>query len=118
MIGRIIKNISNDYTIESNEKIYVCKARGKFKQRKETPLVGDIVEFDEKQKYILKIKTRKNELIRPKVANIDVAVIVTSVKSPEFDTILLDKNLTIISYNNITPIIYFTKLDLPDAFAP
>lgn len=114
MIGRIIKNISNDYTIESNEKIYVCKARGKFKQRKETPLVGDIVEFDEKQKYILKIKTRKNELIRPKVANIDVAVIVTSVKSPEFDTILLDKNLTIISYNNITPIIYFTKLDLLD----
>ena len=114
MIGRIIKNISNDYTIESNEKNYLCKARGKFKQNKETPLVGDIVEFDENQKYILKIKARKNELIRPKIANVDVAVIVTSVKSPDFDTTLLDKNLTIISYNNITPIIYFTKLDLLD----
>ncbi len=112
MKGRIIKNVSNDYTIKSNDKIYTCKPRGKFRLNNMTPLVGDIVVFDEKEHYILEIEPRKNELIRPSIANIDMAVIVTSVKKPDFDTILLDKTLTIISYNNVTPIIYFSKLDL------
>lgn len=112
MTGIIIKNISNDYTINSNGTIYVCKPRGKFRNNNITPLVGDIVTFDEENNYILDIKPRKNELIRPSIANIDIAIIVTSVKEPDFDSYLLDKILTIISYNNIEPIIYFTKLDL------
>ncbi len=112
MRGRIIKNISNDYTINNNGKLYTCKPRGKFRLNNQIPLVGDIVEFDEINNYILKIEPRNNELIRPSIANVDIAVIVTSVKNPNFDTNLLDKSLTIISYNNITPVIYFTKLDL------
>ena len=112
MKGRIIKNISNDYTIYSNNKLYTCKPRGKFRLNEITPLVGDIVEFDEKNNYILSIEPRTNELIRPSISNIDIAVIVTSVKKPDFDTVLLDKTLTIISYNNILPVIYLTKLDL------
>ena len=112
MQGRIIKNISNDYTVATNNKKYICKPRGKFRINNQIPLVGDIVTFDENNNYITNIEPRKNELIRPSVANIDIAVIVTSVKKPDFDTILLDKTLTIISYNNIEPIIYFTKLDL------
>ena len=114
MKGKIIKNISNDYTIDAEGKIYICKPRGKFRNDNITPLVGDIVNFDEINNYILTIEKRKNELIRPSIANIDIAVIVTSVKSPDFDTYLLDKTLTIISYNNIEPIIYFTKIDLLD----
>ena len=97
MTGRIIKNISNDYTVEANNKLYTCKPRGKFRINNLTPLVGDIVEFDEKNNYILDIKPRKNSLIRPSVANIDLAIIVTSVKNPDFDTNLLDKALTIIT---------------------
>ena len=112
MKGRIIKNISNDYTIATEKKLYISKPRGKFRLNNKTPLVGDIVTFDEKNNYILEIEPRRNELIRPSIANIDMAVIVTSVKKPDFDTILLDKTLTIISYNNITPVIYFSKLDL------
>ena len=112
MKGKIIKNISNDYTIDSDGKLYICKPRGKFRNDNITPLVGDIVTFDENNNYILSIEKRKNELIRPSISNIDIAVIVTSVKDPDFDTYLLDKTLTIISYNNIKPIIYFTKLDL------
>ena len=112
MEGLIIKNISNDYTVKSNNHIYLCKARGKFRKEKITPLVGDNVIFDEKTNYILKINKRKNYLIRPSVSNIDNALIVTSVKQPDLDTNLLDKLLTIISYNNIEPIICFTKLDL------
>ncbi len=112
MKGKIIKNISNDYTVAADGKLYICKPRGKFRNNEITPLVGDIVNFDEVNNYLLSVEPRKNELIRPSIANIDVAVIVTSVKKPDLDTYLLDKNLTIISYNNITPIIYFTKLDL------
>lgn len=112
MEGLIIKNISNDYTIKASNGIFVCKARGKFRKDKIVPLVGDVVEFDDINNYILDIKPRKNELIRPSVVNIDQAIIVTSVKEPNFDTVLLDKLLTIISYNNIEPIICFTKLDL------
>ena len=114
MTGIIIKNISNDYTINCNGTHYTCKPRGKFRLNSLTPLVGDIVTFDKENNYILDIQKRKNELIRPSVANIDIAVIVTSVKNPDFDSNLLDKQLTIISYNNIIPIIYFTKLDLLD----
>ena len=112
MTGVIIKNISNDYTIESDGKQYTCKPRGIFRHQLITPLVGDHVIFDEQNHYITKILPRKNELIRPSIANIDIAVIVTSAKDPNLDTHLLDKFLTIISYNNITPIIYLTKLDL------
>lgn len=112
MKGIIIKNISNDYTINSDNKLYTCKPRGKFRINNLIPLVGDYVIFDEQNKYITEILPRRNELIRPSIANIDIAVIVTSVKNPNFDTYLLDKTLTIISYNNITPVIYFSKLDL------
>jgi ribosome biogenesis GTPase len=112
MTGIIVKNISNDYTVNCDGSYYICKPRGKFRHTSLTPLVGDIVEIDESNNYITEIKKRKNELIRPSVANIDVAVIVTSVKEPNFDSNLLDKQLTIISYNNITPVIYFSKLDL------
>jgi len=59
MKGRIIKNISNDYTIESDNNIYVCKPRGKFRNDNLIPLVGDIVNFDEKNKIILSIEKKK-----------------------------------------------------------
>ena len=73
--GRIIKNISNDYLVETNEGLFNCKARGKFRVTSLTPLVGDLVEIDEKNNYILNILKRVNELKRPNVANIDIAII-------------------------------------------
>ncbi|MDD3341573.1 MAG: ribosome small subunit-dependent GTPase A [Bacilli bacterium] len=112
MTGRIIKQISNDYTVLSDSMQYVCKARGKFRNMKVSPLVGDIVEFDSENNYILKIEKRKNELVRPQVANTDQAILITSVKDPDFSTNLLDKLLTVIEYNSIKPVIIFTKMDL------
>jgi len=112
MQGIIIKNISNDYTILADNKKYTCKARGKFRKEKITPLVGDNCIFDPEKKYIIEILERKTELVRPPVANIDQAVIITSAKEPDFSSNLLDKLLCIIEFNNITPIIFFTKLDL------
>ena len=112
MEGIIIKNQSNDYTVRTQNGIYICKPRGKFRNEKIIPLVGDTVVIDDINKYLLEIKPRKNSLIRPPIANIDVALIAVSVKEPNFDSNLLDKLLTIISFNNITPIICLTKLDL------
>ena len=114
MQGIITRIISNDYTIQTNEKKYICKARGNFRNKKITPLVGDNCIFDEQKKYIMEIEERKTELVRPPVANIDQAFIITSAKQPDFSSNLLDKLLCIIEYNNIKPIICFTKLDLLD----
>ncbi|MBO6145313.1 MAG: ribosome small subunit-dependent GTPase A [Bacilli bacterium] len=113
MNGKIIKILSNDYTIklENNETI-ITKARGVFRNKNITPLVGDNVFVDTEKKVIDKILDRKNELIRPPVANIDQAVVVTSCTNPEFSSNLLDKMINIIEYNNIIPIICFTKYDL------
>lgn len=113
MEGRIIKNISNDYTVLTNDdKKYICKPRGKFRNMKVTPLVGDIVNFDEKSKCIMEILPRRNSLIRPNVANIDQLIIITSVKHPNFDTNLLDKLLVMAEYNQVNPIICLSKIDL------
>lgn len=112
MEGIIIKNQSNDYTVRTKKGVYVCKPRGKFRQVGITPLVGDAVKIDDINKYLLEILPRKNSLIRPSIANVDICIIATSVKEPNFDSNLLDKLLTIISYNNITPIICLTKIDL------
>ena len=112
MEAKIIKQISNDYTVKVNNEIVVCKARGKFRKLGITPLVGDNVEIDLENKYILNILKRKNELKRPTIANVDQALIVASTHIPNFSSDLLDRLLCIIEYNNIKPIICFTKLDL------
>lgn len=112
MEGIIIKNQSNDYTVRTSNGVYVCKPRGKFRNDKITPLVGDSVIIDDINNYLLEILLRKNSLIRPPIANIDIALIAVSVKEPNFDSNLLDKLLTIISFNNIEPVICLTKLDL------
>lgn len=112
MRGIIVKNISNDYTVKTNNSYYVCKPRGKFRNIHISPLVGDKVIFDHENNYLLEIEPRKNELVRPPVSNIDQAVIVMSIAHPDFSDNLLDKLLCIIEFNNIKPIICFTKLDL------
>lgn len=110
--GKIIKQISNDYTVKVLDKKYICKARGKFRKLGITPLVGDNALIDEVNNYILELDERKNELIRPSICNLDQACIVMSNKIPVFSLELLDKLLNVIEYNNIKPIIYVSKIDL------
>lgn len=112
MTGRIIKNISNLYTVEANGINYDCRPRGIFRKNAEVPLVGDIVSFDPDELVINSIFERKNELIRPNIANVDMCIIVTSLKSPDYSATLLDKMLTNVILSNIEPIIVFSKYDL------
>lgn len=110
--GKIIRIISNLYTVNVDGKNIDCQARGKFRKEKITPLVGDICEVDVENKYIMKILPRKNYMLRPSIANVDIALIVTSMKKPDFQPNLLDKLISIITLHQIEPMICFTKVDL------
>lgn len=112
MEGQIVKILSNLYTVNSNGKIYECHSRGKFRNNKITPMVGDFVKFDAENNYILEIMPRLNELVRPLVSNVDQGLIVTSLKGPDFSTNLLDKLLVVMEYHKIKPIICLSKNDL------
>ncbi len=113
MKGKIVKILSNDYTVKlDNDEKIICKARGVFRNKNIIPLVGDNVEVNIDKKIIEEIHPRLNELIRPPVANIDIALIVVSAKEPEFSSNLLDKMINIIEYNNIIPVIIISKYDL------
>lgn len=111
MKGQIVKIISNLYFVNCDGEIYKCRSRGNFRNKKITPTVGDYCTIS-KDNYILEISERRNILIRPQVANIDQGLIVTSLKTPDFSTNLLDKLLLVMENNNITPIICITKEDL------
>jgi len=112
MEGRITKLISNKYTVDVNGVKYDCIPRGKFRHNNITPLVGDIVTFDSDELVIEDIRKRYNYLDRPNVANVDIALIVTSLAKPKLSLTLLDKELTLVTSKKIKPIICFTKKDL------
>ena len=112
MKGQIIKILSNLYFVNNGNQVYECHSRGKFRNDKITPVVGDYVIFDSENNYILEILPRKNYLIRPLVSNIDQGIIVTSVKHPDFSSNLLDKLIMVMEYHHIKPILCFSKWDL------
>ena len=112
MVGQIVRIISNLYTVKIDDMLYGCRARGKFRKDNISPMVGDYVKIDPDNNLIVDILPRKNELKRPVISNVDIAIIVTSTKNPNLDLILLDKFISIVTYNKIEPVICFTKLDL------
>jgi len=112
MEGRITRIISNLYTVKVGEEVYGCRARGRFRKDGISPVVGDNVVIDEENNYILEILPRKNQLDRPVIANVDMAFIVTSTKKPSLDLVLLDKLISVITFNDIEPVIILTKVDL------
>ncbi|MCD7808455.1 MAG: ribosome small subunit-dependent GTPase A [Erysipelotrichaceae bacterium] len=117
LTGHIIKAISGFYYVENNQKIYQCKARGKFRKDDQKPLVGDLCDFtieNTNEGYIRKLYPRKNYLVRPPICNIDQALLVFSAKEPDMNTLLLNRFLAIIEHHQIEPIICITKIDLLD----
>ena len=113
--GQIRKALSGYYYVEQDGELIQCRGRGVFRNRGESPLVGDIVDFTregESDGYVMKIHPRKNELVRPPIANVDQAILVFSVKEPAFNTILLDRFLVVLESFHIEPIICLTKMDL------
>lgn len=117
--GQITKALSGFYYItdSTDKKVYQTRGRGVFRLDGITPLVGDYVGFksdNQVEGTLLEIKPRKNELVRPPIANVDTGVIITSVIEPVFSTQLLDRFLVMLEYRNIAPIVYVSKLDIAD----
>ena len=81
--GKIIKALSGFYYVKSNDTIFQCRGRGVFRKNNITPLVGDNVVFtaeNDREGYIMEIKERENELVRPPIANVDQAILIFSAK--------------------------------------
>lgn len=116
--GKIIKGIAGFYYVHTPENGMIeCKAKGIFRKEKIKPLVGDDVEIDllsqeEKTGNIIQILPRKNELIRPAVANIDQAMVIFAAVSPKPNFHLLDKFLVTMEYQQVETVICFNKQDL------
>ncbi len=112
MKGQIVKIISNLYIVNYNNKNYECRCRGRIRHNKITPLVGDYVMFDVENKTIEEVLPRKSSFMRPAVANIDQAFLITSLKTPDFSSNLLDKLIVLMELHRVVPIICITKRDL------
>ncbi len=115
MNGLIIKVFGGIYTVEASEGLYECKARGVFRKKKITPMCGDTAEFSVEKDgscVIDGIGERKNELIRPPLANLDMLLFVASVAEPQPNLTLIDKFIAICEYKHIEPAVVITKTDL------
>ncbi|CDI49316.1 ribosome-associated GTPase [Clostridium tetani 12124569] len=115
MQGIITKGIGGFYYIKTEDGLYECKARGKFRLDELTPMVGDKVEIEidnNSKGTIEKIFERKNKLIRPAVSNISQAIIVFAFKNPNINLDLLNKFLLQCEYNEINAVVAFNKVDL------
>jgi ribosome biogenesis GTPase len=119
--GRIVKALSGYYYVKDDEneteETIQCRARGVFKKRGLTPLVGDRVAYvltENGEGTVTELRERFSELIRPPVANIDVAILVFSVTEPVLNLQLLDKFLVHIEHAGIPSVLCLSKRDLED----
>lgn len=112
MKGIVVKIQGSSYTVKVDAKVIDCMAKGLLKFKKTQILVGDYVEVDETDNLITKIYPRKNEFVRPPIANIDQLIIVVASTNPSPDLMLLDKQIVMAEKNNVEPIICINKIDL------
>lgn len=113
--GQIRKALSGFYYVYDDGQVIQTRGRGVFRKRGITPLVGDFVTYEvegNNDGTIMEIEERKNELVRPPISNVDQAILVFSVKEPNFNTILLDRFLVVLESFHVQPVILLTKMDL------
>lgn len=114
--GRIVKGVGGIYSVKTSKGVIKSRARGVFRVENLTLLIGDFVNIkissEDNMGYIIDIKPRNTELLRPPVANITQAIVVMSVKNPDINTWLLDKFLLMAEYEGLHTVIVFNKSDL------
>ncbi|KPU28267.1 GTPase RsgA [Caloranaerobacter sp. TR13] len=114
--GIIIKGIGGFYYVKVGNKVYECRARGVFRKKKITPLVGDRVKIrissEDNTGFIEEIFERRTELFRPPVANVNQVIIVFAVKSPDPNLWLLDRFLLLAESKDLDIVVCFNKIDL------
>ena len=112
--GKVFKIHSDFYYIDSNANIFECKLKEVIKKQKQNVLVGDNVFFKKisqtnNQGIIYKVADRINELTRPKVSNINQAMLVIALKEPNLSHIQINRFLCFFEYSKIKPLICFNK---------
>lgn len=115
--GIVLRSIGGFYYVEAADTVYTCRARGIFRRQGITPVAGDqvIISIEEDGTGMLEeVLERKNVLVRPPVANLDVLVLVASVCHPRTNTLVLDKMIAVAEKKGIRPIIVINKSDLGD----
>lgn len=113
--GRILNSLGGFYEVQTPQGTLSCRARGLFRKEGVTPLTGDEVlvrDMGDGTGYVEEILPRRNSLIRPPVANLDVLVFVVSILSPPPNLLVLDKLIAIAEHQKIEPVIAVTKTDL------
>ena len=113
--GRIVKNYMGYYYVETaTHEIITCKVKGKMKQSRFSLCTGDYVKFEVSgsEGMITDILPRKNFLLRPTVANIDLVVVTVSCSNPDFSFLITDKLLALAEIARIPGIICLTKVDI------
>lgn len=113
--GTIIKALSGFYYVHSEGHIVTCRARGKFRHGKLSPLVGDRVFFtplEDQTGALDQILPRANQFIRPAVANVDQLVIVVSQAIPVTDPFLIDRIIAVASSRGCGCVVCVNKCDL------
>ncbi len=116
--GIICKITGGFYYVEAADDVFECKARGVFRKRGTSPLVGDLVDItvpDDGYCSVDRIHERKNSLVRPAMANLDTLMIISSVKEPDANLYLIDKMTAAACAKDIRPVVVFTKSDLSSA---
>lgn len=118
--GLVLKGVGGLYTVAVDDRTVECRACGRFRRERITPLAGDhvTVEFQEDGSgFLTEILPRRNVLVRPPVSNLDVLVIVASAAQPAPNTLVMDKLIAVAEKNGIEPVIVVNKTDLADARA-
>lgn len=118
MQGRIIKGVAGFYYVHIPQKgLYECKAKGIFRKENKKPLVGDevricILDEEDQEGNIQEILPRRNQLIRPAVANVDQAMLIFSLDDPKPNYMLLDRFLVMMGKAQVPVCLCFNKKDL------
>lgn len=116
-----MKGIGGFYYVRCGETIYECRARGVFRKKKITPLVGDFVRVEPEEEpgkgTLTEILPRRNFLVRPPVANLDQLLIVASLQDPQPNLLMIDKTIAAAEYHKIEPVVILNKTDLEDGDA-
>ncbi|HHY59765.1 MAG TPA: ribosome small subunit-dependent GTPase A [Clostridia bacterium] len=113
--GIIVRGYSGFYYVQTGSETWECRLRGKYRVKHQDFLVGDrvlITPVGQQKGVIEKVLERKNQLVRPPVANVEQVVIVVSLDSPPPDLMLLDRLLVLAEFHGLDSVIVFNKADL------
>ncbi len=111
MQGKILTARYGVYTVFAEGRSYHCTPRGLLRLQGLKPMVGDEAEIDPVDGTVIALFPRRNALIRPVIANLDLLIIVHSVVEPAYSSLLIDKFLTYAHYQGVAPHVILTKVD-------